>query len=434
MQLLFICIALGGLCYFLLVRRQFDLLALGFLSGCAYFFPGFVGEVIYPLEASSVYGIHLEIDPSTYLVMVLVLGSILGVALLSSRMGLEARVLMVQAAAQTQRETPQKLSFMPEVATFWAVFGLAMTWQTAGGDILFSPDKNLILEEFTRWSVLWSIGSVVGLLMAVEQRRLLLALVCAGLIGVEMYVGFRVSLATALIGLIYISLNRLGEVRALIAKFHVFALGALGMGALLVYKYLYIAIKFGDFDYVWANLANPELYHAALFRSEPFLTQAILNQVLIEEYRVGWAHLDNLFASLMIFSSELGLEVQGFNDLVQPHLFGSITQSGIAANIWAEAYSVAGWFTLIPFALLYALTLLIGTRIIARAPLDARAFLIAGFCFWAFYIHRNDMLFQITLEKRVAFYFVLCWLSNQAVLAVMRKREAGAGTLSRISN
>ncbi len=39
-----------------------------------------------------------------------------------------------------------------------------------------------------------------------------------------------------------------------------------------------------------------------------------------------------------------------------------------------------------------------------------RAGLALGFAYWCFYIHRNELIYQLYLEKRVALFWVMCSL------------------------
>lgn len=416
MQTLFIAVAIFGILYFLLARRTVDLLSLGYASACAYFLPGFFGEVIYPLEGASLHGIYIEIVDDTYLVMTLVLLSIIAAA----------KLLPVGFTNAPIR--PETKSYMTPVAVAWGIIGFLMTVNTVGYDVITSVDKNLILEEYTRWGMIWSLGATIGLALAVTGKRPRLGLISLALLLIEVYVGFRSSLAAAVMATFLLILFRDGEQRLVLNRPGVMLLGLAGSYFLFAYKLIYVAVKAGDWQYLSNALSNPDFYINAVMHSEPFLTQAILNQVMIENYYVGPGHLTSLLASFILFAPELGFEVSGFNDLVQPHLFGSITQSGIAANIWAEGYAIGGWPVLVVFIFTFTALLCLGTRLLARVSADHQAFVAVAFCYFAFLIHRNDLLIQVTVEKRVLMFFVLCWASEKLVRWAISKAPRKSAT------
>ena len=401
MQLVFVIIAVSGGAYFMFAKRRFDFLSIGYISALVYFIPGFTGEVIYPMEHSYVVGVPVSIHPETYLVMCMVLAGI-GIAGLAYDLG-----QIPGGPAWNVQNEPAIATY----ATLYTYLGMFMTWVVVGMEILTSPDKNLILEEFTRWSILWSTGSTLAFVLAMEQRRYWLASIACIPLMVEIYSGFRGATALAAIAAMTLWLNRQSDCRDVITHWKSIVAGCGAAVFLFVYKLLFSTVKAGDWALVLDLLGDPEVYYAALFSSEPFLTQSILNEVVREDFQVGLGHFASLVFSFILFAPELGLEITGFNDRVQSQLFPNMVESGIAANIWAEVYSAGGWWLLIPFIVLYAFSLAAGSYAIRFSSPVVRGFLATGFCYLAFLMHRNDLLFQITIEKRIVLFFALCWFS-----------------------
>lgn len=401
MQTAFVIIALSGAVYFMFAKRRFDFLSIGYISALVYFMPGFTGEVIYPMENSYVVGVPVAIHPETYLIMCVVLAGI----------GMAGLIFDLGAAPGGPTWSVQNEPAMATYATLYTYIGMFMTWVIVGTEVLTSPDKNRILEEFTRWSILWSTGSTLALVLALEQRRYRLAiLACVPLIA-EIYSGFRGATAIAAIAAITLWLNRQGESRFVVTHWKAVIGGCAAAVFLFVYKLLFSTVKEGDWALVADLLTDPQVYYAALFYSEPFFTQSILNEVVREDFRIGLGHFASLVYSFVLFAPELGLEITGFNDRVQSQLFPNMVESGIAANIWAEIYSAGGWLLLMPFISLYAISLAAGSYAMRFSSPVVRGFLATAFCYLAFLMHRNDLLFQITLEKRILLFFVLCWFS-----------------------
>ena len=401
MQSVFVIIALSGTAYFLFAKRRFDFLSIGYISAVVYFVPAFTGEVIYPMENSYIVGVPVPIHPETYLIMCLVLASIGGVGLAFDL------APTTDGPAWSVKNEPALAVY----ATLYTFVGLLMTWAIVGAEVMTSPDKNLILEEFTRWSILWSTGSTLAFVLAVEQRRYWLVVIACIPLGVEIYAGFRGSTALAAIVATTLWLNRRGECRVAIKYWKAAIAGCFAAAFLFVYKLFFSAVKEEDWGLAWELLQNPDVYYAALFYSEPFFTQSILNEVVREDFQVGLGHFSNVVNAFVLFAPELGLDTVGFNDRVQSQLFPNMVNSGIAANIWAEVYSAGGWLLLVPFIGFFSFSLAYGTYCIRSSSSVVRGFLATGFCYLAFLIHRNDLLFQITLEKRILLFFLLCWLS-----------------------
>ena len=401
MQSIFIAVAILGASYFLFAKREFDILSVGYASALVYFSPGFTGEVLFPMEHSQFIGYRVAIHAETYLVMTVVLIAI--------------AVATILFDMSNNRSVPtfhlSGTSSFPKIAIGYTYLGMVMTWVVLGVDVMTSPDKNHILEEFTRWSILWTSGSVIAFTLAFEQRRVPLILISAIPLMVEIYAGFRSSIAIAIIAVACLWLNRQGETRLLVKQWRVLLIGAAATLFLFVYKLLFSAVKAGDWELISELIMNPALYSNAFLNSEPFLTQSILNEVVREDFQVGLTHFAATPLSFLLFAPELGWILPTFNDLVQAQLFPNLADSGIAANIWAEMLSAGGWPLLLLFISIFALCLCWGSYLIRVRDPVLRSGIVAMFCFLAFYAHRNELQFQVTLEKRTLLFFALCWLT-----------------------
>jgi hypothetical protein len=113
---------------------------------------------------------------------------------------------------------------------------------------------------------------------------------------------------------------------------------------------------------------------------------------------------------MLPFANELGAPTEGFNDLFQPSLFSSVTEFGLGSNIWAEMLASGGWALLVVFMLgACGVCLLIQRLADSRnSAISAVAALLVGY--WSFYVHRNDLIYQLTLTGAV-------WLACFAAVA-----------------
>ena len=406
MQFIFITIALAGAGYFLFAKREFDILSVGYVSAFVYFSPGFTGEVMYPMEQSQVFGYPVPIHPETYLVMAFVLIALWGAAFIFD---LPARRSVPNIPF---RAHPSFLKY----AIGYTYLGMIMTWITLGVDVMTSPDKNDILAVFSRWSILWGSGSVIAFVLAFEQRRTTLMLVAVIALLVDMYAGFRTSSAIAAISVACLWLNQQGAGRLAVRHWRILLLGAVMAAFLFIYKFLFSAIKAEDWGLVLELLANPTLYFNAFLNSEPFFTQSVLNEVIREDFQSGLGHFASTPLSFALFAPELGWVLPSFSDIIQSQLFPNLVETGVAANIWAEMISAGGWILLFIFVSLYALALCWGSYLIRASDPVWRSVIVSAFVVLAFYVHRNELQFQITLEKRTLLFFALCWISSRISL------------------
>ncbi len=85
----------------------------------------------------------------------------------------------------------------------------------------------------------------------------------------------------------------------------------------------------------------------------------------------------------------------------------------MANNIWAEMLSSGGWPLLGLFITIFVVMLMLGSYVIrSRDPILAAGAAVT-FSYWAFYIHRNDLLYQVNLEKRTLLVWAACVVLSQ---------------------
>lgn len=400
MQLLLFISAATGAAYFLLSHRRVDFFTLAFAAACVYFLPGFFGAVPYGgLRSATV-----PLENQTYLVMTAVMTAItLGAWMFEPHGGQDAwksRGVADPVASQ--------------VALIVATIGLTMTLRSDEGD-LFSADKVEVLSAVSRWFYIFAVGASLAAVLAFLHRQWWTLLVATGLLLFSVYIGFRSHFALTVIAVFLSYFNAQGRQRFL-ARNQVAVVLALAAAVFFFsYKFVYRMVKLGEYDVVAERVIDPQFHLQAIADSEPFATQMILNEVLRSRYETDAAYIvEGLAAQSVLFSERFGLEAIAFNDLFQPELFPDI-EWGMAGNIWAQMLAAGGWPLLLAFLTLFVLTLRAASRWLVTAGLSTRAMVALGGSYWAFYIHRNDIGYQVILEKRVLLSWLLIVFGSEVV-------------------
>lgn len=391
MQLLFFTSAIVGAAYFLLSHRRVDLFTLAFVAACVYFLPGFFGAVPY----GGVRNTTVPLEHETYLVMAAVMAAItLGAWMFEPHRG--------QDAWRTRDAVDPVAS---QVALIVAGIGLMMTLRSDEGD-LFSADKVEVLSAVSRWFYIFAVGASLAAVLAFLHRQWWTLLMATGLLLFSVYIGFRSHFALTVIAVFLVYFNAQGRQR-FIGRNQLAAVLALAAAVFFFsYKFVYRMVKLGEYDVVVERLIDPQFHLQAIADSEPFATQMILNEVLRSRFETDASYIvEGLAAQSVLFSERFGLEAVAFNDLFQPELFPDV-EWGMAGNIWAQMLAAGGWPLLFAFLALFVITLRVASRWLATAGLCTRAMVALGGSYWAFYIHRNDIGYQVILEKRV----LLSWL------------------------
>jgi hypothetical protein len=412
-HLVFVAVSITGLSYFLICLRQFDFFSIAFLSACVYFLPGFFGYTIAPVSVGRLVPVDLESD--TYVVMIVVMLAILVGAFLFDH--------VIPARTFTWRLQRSEGAVL--YAVLFAVIGYFMLVITLR-EALLDEDKIALMEKLNRWHVLGATAAPLAAVLSFGSRRWLLLTLSICLLVFDMYMGFRVSFGIALIAIFTLGLSRFGPQRMALQNWKIGFIAIICICILFVYKQLYIAVKLGMWDHILDRLVDFELYSSAVMLSEPFNTQSILNEVMAQKFQVGMGHFSDVFLQVLLFSADLGSAPVSFNDLFQSTLFPSDLDYGMANNIWAEMWSSGGWPLLGLFLIIFVSLLMVGSYLLRCHSASLAGGAALAFSYWAFYIHRNDLLNQVNLEKRAILLWVGCvLLSECSRIAHGRSGEGG---------
>ncbi|MGH7927917.1 MAG: hypothetical protein ACREQV_09000 [Candidatus Binatia bacterium] len=309
------------------------------------------------------------------------------------------------------------------VIALGALAGMVVTT----GPYLLSAEKHEMMAHLNRWNVVFQTAIPIGFVLSVVQRNKVSAVTYALLLAFSVFMGFRSPAAFAVIGGMFVWLRgRRGKSLASRLGWRVVVVVLLG-ALFLIYKEVYDHIKMGDFAAVLANLARSGTYLSSFLKSEPFFIQAILNRVLEEGFYTGPDHLRSIIFLVVPFANRF-VEIVSFNDVFQEELFPGL-DFGMAGNFWAQGFSVGGWLGLAAWLIIYLAGLLMFSVLVGRLSGGALAATVVGGAAWAFYIHRNDLLYQLVIERRV---FAL-WMFVALALWMLRcvaSSDALRGTLA----
>ncbi len=413
MYIVFFVIQAFGLGYFGLTKRTFDLLAAAFLSSCVYFLPGHFGYVLYPTPQTLVESSLLE---ETYLVMSLVMiAPLIGAILLDYR----------------QRRAPRETADAPTgyapigIMVVLTVLGLLGTL-TGGVDVVGSPKAEL-LRSLDRWYALWGTTAVVGFVFSVDQRRKIETIFFSSVLLFDMYLGFRVNAAIAFLSMMALILGRKGSQRVVLTNWRQIAGGIVVCYLFFLFASIAWALRAHDFQLLADVLREGETYYKCLTQSEPFITQAILNAVIEFDYKVSAAHLGTAVIVMLVpFAPEIGFLPVSFNDLFQEALFPGLS-FGMANNIWAEMWSGGGWVLLGVFVAVYTgLHIFLSSGALNRSR-NVQVIVVITGILWGFYVHRNDLVYQVTMQRRLLVLWAVAVGIPIMVQTMMRRIRAQQG-------
>jgi hypothetical protein len=202
--------------------------------------------------------------------------------------------------------------------------------------------------------------------------------------------------------------------------------GACGL-LLFFYKYIYVAVKLGRWDLLSMRLGREDIVSLVLFQSEPFVTQAILNEVVRSGFSVGPAHLADSVYLLVPFADMLGAQPASFNSLFQKTLFSGHVGGGLANNIWAQMLAAGGAMLLAAFTVFHHILLAVGSVLLRHVEPLVRSLVVWLGVYGAFYLHRNDLIYHLNLERRVLMTWGLAVLLGMASASSYRAIAAAGG-------
>lgn len=388
-QQVFIIVAIFGAIFHIFSRRSVDFLSASFFGLVMYFLPGLFGVVLDPYlpEIQPL----IPLVPETYWVFC---AALVGNIIFSTMYRPSPNIVAMPI------ETSATFDVVLSIAT---IFSLALAFAESGPALL-DPDKNNVLASQGRFWILFSALSQICAFVGVASRRTIPLLCGLGTMFFAVFVGFRSYLAITGVAIMIYYVAVIGTRR--IFSLRIVLPAIFFILFIFLYKQVYIDIKYGEYARAFARLSDRDVYFGAIEKSEPFATQAILNTVMMYDYRVPFESLASVLLALVPFLSvffDLDPRLVGFN--FQEILFPGL-EYGLASNIYANFYGLFGVFGIFLWIVLHNMILMWFSKAIHRWKGYKRIPLFLCGSLMCFYVIRSDLVYNISSLNRIMYTFV----------------------------
>jgi hypothetical protein len=442
--------------YFILTKRRFDFLTIGYIGAIFYFSPLFFGWVF-----QSGPGLTETIQPTVYLIATVYMIGLAGAGILSSKQ---------EPAAPVSAGVGRPLSRWYLILS---LFGLVSSFISTHGAII-NVDKMAVLSQVGYFYVLFEVAAALACISAVIERRPWELAISIFLLFIDLVAGFRVFMILAALSVTFVLLMHDGRLY-LYKKAPTYGFTAV---ILLVAMLSANAIRptilnqvakirsdsptlVAQGEKTQPSEANensqspamssqtpiqmpkkpmpeptiskmPELtisnWKPVIFKlvqqsGEPFIVQATL--VAIVQTGLSCSP-SNIFKSLFLLVppgmarfAPTNSFPPTFFDEYQPILYPNIAY-GTAGNIWAEMLCRFGYVGVVIFGALLILVLVGLNRLLLKSSPTLASPLALGGVIVAFYINRNDLHFTLQMLKWIALVFFAAYLLSLAAGMVKR--------------
>ena len=411
---LFWAVALGCVWRVFGSKRRFDIHSVALAGALVYFSPGFFGWVGNENRAA---GVPVQpIHELTYVVWITVLLALVWSAAVfdkevrSGKLRVPRLLWTTRALSPFNQWAPLALSLLGALVTFS---------ESAGA--LSSRLKVDVMESVGRWHILWYAGAVVGGVYAAKRKSQFGLLIAALLAGAHAVVGFRLAIGTGLAAILAVFLSEKTDRSVLLERKAYVLIAVVGLAALFLWKPIYPFLKTGDIEGLQALFDSTDALLQPFWRSEPFGTQAVLNEVLIQNFGSSGEQFLGVVEKLRFIPTEAFPHYSSFNEQFQPALF-PWAKGGLAGNPWAEAYALFGLAGVGLFLAVYVYIVRVLSRwlLFGSPPIQVLAAILG--VFWAVYFHRNQVVVEINLAVRL---IALWGVATLPQLLALRARGRG---------
>lgn len=408
-QIEFVFLAALGAFFHIFLRRRVDFLTASFFGILLYFMPAFTGYVLDPYNPHL--GPYVPLVAETYWVFVLaLLGNILFSILYRPSSDTTEPIV-------TDPWFDAVLSIATVVAFFFAL--------GEAGTALLDPDKNNVLLSQGRFWILFSALSQICAFVGAVSRRILPMICGFGAIAFSMFVGDRSALAITGVSIILYYISVLGIRR--IFSLRMIFVASFFIIIVFTYKQIYVDIKYGNFDVAMRKIFDPSTYMVAFGGSEPFITQSILNTVLVYDYRIPMESLFSALVAVVPFLSEvvyIPSSLIGFNfqDIIFPGL-----EYGLASNIYANFYAVMGYYGIVFWIIVHNILMVWASRASMTWSGYKRIPLMLCGSLFSFYVIRSDIVYNITSLNRFIYSFIAIYILYYILSGLFRSGDGRSG-------
>ena len=394
---LFIILALYGTFLFAVQRRQFDFVSAAFFGQLVYFAPGFYGYVTNPYFPYIIPSVPIFTE--TYTVWCMALGA----TVLTG-------TLYRPAHKTTWPDLKTTNSFDMLVIAVIILSFLAEMYLGRGS--FLSADKSEVLQNATRFALLFGASTQIGLIAFAIQGKFTKMFVPVVAVAILLYAGFRNDFSLAAIAVAVFVARRKGVL--VFARPHIFLALAAFVGFVFLYKGVLGSYRADRLSAFFENVDPITFVQMSFLNSEPFITQSILNETLIRDLSIPPASIFySLFAGIPLVSPFIGIDQLPLQFNFQEQLFPNLPY-GVASNIYAYFYATLGWGGIIGFIVAHCLSLVYVSRWMGtvKSAMVRLGLLTVG-AYLAFFIHRNDLTNALLQLNRPIIALFVAWLLSR---------------------
>ncbi|MCS0654820.1 O-antigen polysaccharide polymerase Wzy [Cytobacillus firmus] len=406
-KILFTIVALSLLIMALVKHERITVFKLALFSSLVYFLPGFFGYVQLPYFLGTE-----EIDAKVYIIYLLTL---LTLYTFSTIFG-KQKGKSIKFGDYNGKD--HLITQLLVISTLFVFLAMLITM----GSTLFSESKSDIAENHNRWRMLFQYITAIGLVYSFTIKKKSVFLLFLVLSFFNLYTGNRSHTALAFIGIIYLQLLSLNKVK--IIKYKKLLLSVISIGSLFfIYKGISGALRAGLYDVVMNRLSDLNYYGSVVNRSEPFIVQNILNQVVENDYQIGLTVYKPVLSILIPLYSEVFGNVDTFSSLYARDFYSNVNY-GMGSNIFAEAYSAGGLGFVFIFIVFYSFVLLFYEKIVFFIQDNfLRSGLALSIAYMVFYIHRNNLVYQLLIQKRIILITLSIYLIAHIIFYMSKRHK-----------
>jgi len=443
---IYVVVLIVGSAYLLFRRRTFDLFTVGFGGAVFYFSPLLIGSVP-DWNGKDPFALALPLSTATYVVGLLFTSATIAGASLYDAFTSNRKWL---------RESSLSLANWYIGMALVGLFGSVMS-----GNI-FDLNKTLVLTQVGYWFVLFESAAALAWVDSLFFRRRRELTVATLLLAADLAIGFRMMTVMCFLTFLLVELGDKGKIRLwrsipfigaamVVAFFLMLTINNVREIALPYFGVKYTQISPEKLGKISATLGVPVQVSKPLpsqptwkpdesktltkilsdlisrvprlmWQMEPFVTQAILSETTRHHFKCDMLQIKNIALIVPGASWMVGPPVT-FESQFKPVLFPN-NWAGMAGNAWAEAYCDLGSAG-VAIKIIVIVVLIAGFQkiIVGLNSSVTPVFMLSG-VFLAFYVHRNDALFELLLIRRLVMVFVLALASSLLVRRVCGRATA----------
>lgn len=372
----------------LILRGKIDLIWVSCISFIIYFYP-FVDDSI---SLSSPLGqFDYVVSPYARFVVEVFAGLLIAYLLLE-------RIRVFKPVIYSERVEGRPSMHYAQITALLVMLSLGIVIVQAKG-ALFENDKPELMKQLGYGYKFFSITTLFLLSLSYHSKwRFGFALVVVALI-FDLFLGFRTTAAFAvlLFTCLYFSNVRLNLRKTLL----VFSLVIVLFLFSLVFKPILIVIKTGNLDFFLNLLQDENSYKYLTLASESTTISIVFNEILSSNFSVKSDYLLDVFYQLIPFLTNLlDIPTTSFADYYKQELMGEEAES-FASSFWGAAFASFGTIGMFSIFIAWIAVVHALNRRVCNPNIsyfERSVWMVSGIPL-AFYVHRNDFIFQYSLLK-----------------------------------